>query len=76
MNNTLALAIVAVLFSVSSVMAMAETAFTRASRIKLRGYADAGDSENSTICPTEMFSWCIVLPLHDIRAISMTSSST
>ena len=43
MSNTLALIIVGVLFSVSSVMAMAETAFTRASRIKLRGFADAGD---------------------------------
>ncbi len=43
MNNTFALVIVAVLFSVSSVLAMAETAFTRASRIKLRGFADSGD---------------------------------
>src|SRR5689334_3992003 len=43
MSNGITVAVIVVLFVVSSVMALAETAFTRASRIKLRAAAEDGD---------------------------------
>ena len=43
MNQGIEIGIVVVLFMVSSVMAMAETAFTRANRHKLRSAAEDGD---------------------------------
>ncbi len=43
MNSSITIAIVVVLFFVSGVMALAETAFTRSSRIKLRAAAERGD---------------------------------
>ncbi len=43
MSNGVTVAVIVVLFVVSSVMALAETAFTRASRMKLRAFAEEGD---------------------------------
>jgi CBS domain containing-hemolysin-like protein len=42
-SNAITIAVIVVLFFVSGVMALAETAFTRASRIKLRTRAEDGD---------------------------------
>ena len=43
MRNEITIAVIVVLFFVSGVMALAETAFTRVSRIKLRARAEDGD---------------------------------
>ncbi len=43
MSNAITITVIVVLFLVSGVMALAETAFTRASRIRLRALAEDGD---------------------------------
>jgi CBS domain containing-hemolysin-like protein len=48
-STAFAVATIVVLFAISSVMAMAETAFTRASRIRLHAAADDGDKRASRL---------------------------